>query len=202
MSALPKLSALAASAALSLAAASALAQAPAAPAPPISMDMLRMLATAQAAQPAAPQAAEEPACNASAIASWMPKGQSIDWNSLPTTQIDAGLVHPVKADLGDATARLATVEAAALSLADAARFTGVAPAKLKPARAALTPYLVRSVYPVPESTVRVTWYGDYLEVFGIGEGCAPFTNTPVVVFLDRAPKQVVAMVANGHGSGN
>jgi hypothetical protein len=197
MSALRKLSALAASAALSLTATSAFAQAP--PAPPISMDMLKMLAAAQAG---VPPTADEEACNASAIATWMPRGQSIDWDSLPTTQVDDGLVHAVKADQAGATARLATAEASPVTLAEAARFTGVAAAKLKPAGARLTPYLVRSVYPVPDSTVRVTWYGDYLEVFGIGEGCAPFTNTPVVVFLDRPPKQVVAMVANGHGAGN
>jgi len=200
---MPALRTLSVLVALSLGGASAFAQTPPAPtAPPFPLEMLKMMAAQPgAAQPAGAHADEEQ-CNASAIASWMPKGQSIDWNSLPTTQIEDNLVHPVKADLGDATARLATAESASVSLADAARFTGVAPAKLKPARAALTPYLVRSVYPVPEATVRVTWYGDYLEVFGIGEGCAPFTNTPVVVFLDRAPKQVVAMVANGHGSGN
>ena len=36
------------------------------------------------------------------------------------------------------------------------------------------------------------------EVATEGEGCAPFRNTPVLVFLDRAPAGVFVGVSAGH----
>jgi len=153
----------------------AFAQTAAAP-PPFPLEMFKAL---QAMPGSAPAPQDEDSCKASAVASWRPDSQpAVDW-SKPAVQLAADLIHPV-------------------SLAEAARFTGVSQARLQAAKPNAKPYLVRSVYPVPKPTLGVTWYGDMLEVAAEGEGCAPFRNTPLLVLLDRPPAGVFVGVSAGH----
>ncbi|MBN9318444.1 MAG: hypothetical protein BGN86_10640 [Caulobacterales bacterium 68-7] len=172
----------------------AFAQTAAAP-PPFPLEMFKAL---QAMPGSAPAPQDEDSCKASAVASWRPDSQpAVDW-SKPAVQLAADLIHPVTADEAAASAKLAAVTAAPVSLAEAARFTGVSQARLQAAKPNAKPYLVRSVYPVPKPTLGVTWYGDMLEVAAEGEGCAPFRNTPLLVLLDRPPAGVFVGVSAGH----
>ena len=123
----------------------------------------------------------QPACDAPATNEWLRPGTAAP--SGPA--LDASLVHPVTVDLADAAALLAGRPAVLLTWQDAARFVpGEVPARQ------YRPYLIRAVFPTPNPTVRVSWVGADLHVIANGLGCAPFLKHPLVVFLNRPPRQV------------
>ena len=115
--------------------------------------------------------------------SWLRQG------SITGDQVEVSHEHvrPVVRNMREAIALLSTRSTVPLTRQQVRQFVGPT-AKIGNLR--LRPYLVRAVFPSPNPTVGVSWNGGNLFVFAGGLGCAPYVKHPIVVFLDRSPKQV------------
>ena len=127
----------------------------------------------------------QPACDAPTTSSWL--------RQPPNGQQDGTLaisrVHIVTRDVPAATNMLKDRSLVALTEGDSLRFAGPALAPNASTRT-FRPYLVRAVFPTPNPMLTVRWNGNDLHVHATGLGCSPFTNHPLLVFLDREPAHV------------
>ena len=57
-------------------------------------------------------------------------------------------------------------------------------------RGKLSPWLVRAVYPTPNSSASASWFGDTLSISAGGMGCALYARHPVVVWLEKMPHRI------------
>jgi hypothetical protein len=104
--------------------------------------------------------------------------------------IGRSFVQPVLDDeVGNAGASLAKDVAHPLTSGQAAHLSG-APAP--EGSATLRPWLVRAVFPVSSPNLSAIWLDERkLVILADGLGCAPFLKHPVVVWLDRAPVELL-----------
>jgi hypothetical protein len=123
-------------------------------------------------------------CTAQAANEWLRKGDSPG----PGTQLSADRIRPVTQRVPQANAKLQRRSVALLTDAEIQKFTGQPSAKASDRR--LRAYLVRAVFPTGNPSLDVRWDGRRLDVFARGLGCAPFTKHPIIVFLERPPRQV------------
>ena len=122
-------------------------------------------------------------CSISTTNEWLTSGN----HPSPETQLSDDRVHPVTQRLPQAIAKLERRSAVRLSEADTRDFLG-ASTRTTPRRSRA--YLVRAVYPTPYPRFWVKWDGTQLDVFAGGLGCAHFTKHPIIVFLERQPREV------------
>jgi hypothetical protein len=123
-------------------------------------------------------------CKAPTSNVWLKQGRSSD----RAEHLSPDRIRPVSQALPRAIAKLATRSAVPLSIPEFQAFTGSASPTNLGHR--LRPYLVRAVFSTTNPQLDVWWDGKTLDVNADGLGCAPFLKHPVVVFLDRQPRQV------------
>ena len=139
--------------------------------------------------PGAATVTGQSACTAPTSNEWLRQGNG----SGPVKELPASQVRPVARHLEEAIAKLETRSVVLLSDAEARKFSGEENAT--GSRPKLRPYLVRAVYPTGNPTLHVAWNGHRLDVFAGGLGCAPFAKHPIVVFLERRPREVFVMAS-------
>ncbi len=129
-----------------------------------------------------PVARAQPGCDAPVTSEWLkpPPAGGIG------AAVERALVRPVTHDLPRAIAMLATRASVEIAPRDVVALSG--PGELP--SGGLRPYLVRAVFPTAHPSLTLRWSGAGLHVAAAGLGCAPFSNHPVIVFLDRQPADV------------
>jgi len=125
-------------------------------------------------------------CNLPAHASWMRPGTRNEGGRA----VPASHIFPVVSGLSRSVESLRHRPIRLLDAAEAAKLGGTGIRTAMRGQRRLRPYLVRAVYPTRHPTIAVRWYGDHLSVNSGGLGCFPFTNRPIIVLLNRAPKQL------------
>ena len=137
-------------------------------------------------------AAAQYQCNLPTTNEWL-RGEV--YREGPDSEIGEDLIFPVSINLPRAIALLKKDSAVAMSVAQARQFAG--PDLKLPVNRRLKPYLVRAVFPSGDPTTGLSW-GPHsrLRVFAEGLGCNLYVKHPIIVFLDRRPKQVF-VVASG-----
>ena len=151
--------------------------------------ILSALLVWQASSPAAATVPGHSTCTAPPSNEWLRRGNG----SGPVEELPASQVRPVTQHLDEAIEKLERRSVLLLSDAEAARFSGKENAT--GLRHKLRPYLVRAVYPTGNPSLHVTWNGHRLDVFAGGLGCAPFAKHPIVVFLERRPRELFVMAS-------
>lgn len=138
-------------------------------------------------------------CTASSKDPWLtPGGYAVKADN----NVPLWLVYRVRDEArDDAVRRLVSRSAAPLSRRDVVRFAGtrlLAETRRPDGTPFVAdwfkgrrPYLVRSVFPVSDPRIAVEWFGTRLVVRANGMGCVPFRGEPLLVWLDRAPSDVV-----------
>ena len=128
----------------------------------------------------------QPGCAAPVSSAWLRPLPPPDKN----VRVEPSRVHPVSRDLRAAVGMLRIQHVLELSQDDVVRFAGVGMPRQP---AGLRPYLVRAVFPTSNPQLEVRWNGIALHVSASGLGCAPFTDHPIIVFLERGPAAVFVM---------
>jgi hypothetical protein len=129
-------------------------------------------------------------CDASTSSKWLHSPAGFKDGSV----IPKSLIQVVDRHFAKASAMLDRRPYAALRADQVTQFVGDA-AFSKRATSEFHPYLVRAVFPTPNSNLELRWVGDDLHVEAAGLGCAPFSNRPIVVFLNRRPASVFVIAA-------
>lgn len=124
-------------------------------------------------------------CGPTLTSDWFSEPAPRDWTGIELVPVK--LVLEVQDTGGTAATLLARVDALLISPAQVQQFTGHPGPIPAPGTSA---YLVRAVYPTQGSKVEVGWHEDDLHVFAGGLGCPRFQKRPVIVYLDRLPRNV------------
>jgi hypothetical protein len=106
----------------------------------------------------------------------------------PFQEIPSERVIPVDGNIAEAVKKLRKKPAISLKNSEVARFVGES--SVLPNQPNLRPYLVRSVFATTNTVVKVRWYGEQLSVFAGSLGCPYYTKHPIIVFLERRPREV------------
>lgn len=131
--------------------------------------------------------AAHPRCSLSTADDWLTKGERAG----PVLQLSNERVRAVTQRLSHAIEMLKTRSAVPLGKADVEAFTGEPVGSGR----SLHPYLARAVFPVPGASLDVRWDGFRLDVFAGGLGCAAYAKHPVIVFLERQPRNVIVIAS-------
>jgi hypothetical protein len=132
---------------------------------------------------AAPATAQY-SCSSPTTNEWLTKGD----HPSPEAQLSDERVLPVTQRVPEAIAKLESRSAIRLGETEVRHFTEESSARISNHK--LRAYLVRAVFPTPHPRFWVKWDGVRLDVFAGGLGCAPFTKHPIIVLLERRPREV------------
>jgi hypothetical protein len=132
---------------------------------------------------AAPATAQY-SCSIPTTNEWLTKGD----HPSPEAQLSDERVLPVTQRVPEAIAKLESRSAIRLGETEVRHFTEESSARISNHK--LRAYLVRAVFPTPHPRFWVKWDGVRLDVFAGGLGCAPFTKHPIIVLLERRPREV------------
>jgi len=96
----------------------------------------------------------------------------------------------VSLKVAEANARLARDTFQPLSAEEVDGYLTIVPRI--PAGSRLRPYLVRGLIPNRGGKAAGSWHGDILYVFGYSLGCTDEIKQPLVIYLSKPPRRVVA----------